>query len=209
MNQETVFTVGHSTHPQARLIELLRQHEITALCDVRSKPYSRINPQFNREEIKMRLKDVGIWYVFLGEELGARSKDPSAYLKGRVQYDKLAGTELFKRGLARVRDGLSKYRLALMCAEKDPLDCHRFVLISRHLVRLGIEVQHIQADGGLETHQAAVERLIGRLRLPESDMFRSQEEILEDAYRIQERHIAYTLDEPAGDDPSNPKVAAG
>jgi uncharacterized protein (DUF488 family) len=189
--QDTVFTIGHSTHTLERFIALLKLHDITALGDVRSKPYSRTNPQFNREELKKQLRKVDIIYVFLGKELGARSEDPSCYEHGRVQYDRLALTELFRRGLDRVQEGLKRHRLALMCAEKEPLECHRTVLVARHLSALGIRIQHILADGRLESQAHLLERLMRQLALPESDMFRSHEDVLSDAYRIQESRIAY------------------
>ena len=190
---ETIFTVGHSTHPLNRFIALLQQHKITALGDVRSKPYSRANPQFNREDLKKALKEVGIVYVFLGKELGARSEDPTCYEQGRVKYDRLALTEQFRSGVGRVQEGMTKFRLALMCAEKEPLECHRTVLVARHLAELGIDVQHIHADGHLESQAELNERLMRELALPESDMFRSHDDILRDAYEIQEHRIAYTV----------------
>src|SRR5271169_2675230 len=125
---QTIFTIGHSTHTQEYFISLLSRHGITALCDVRSKPYSRVNPQFNREELQRVLREHGITYVFLGTELGARSDDPTCYENGKVQYDRLAHTELFRQGLDRVQEGVRKYRIALMCAEKEPLECHRTIL---------------------------------------------------------------------------------
>ena len=131
---ETVFTIGHSTHPQERFVSLLCQHGITALCDVRSTPYSRVNPQFNREGLRESLRACGITYVFLGKELGARSADPTCYEYGKVKYDRLAVTDLFRQGLDRVREGTRTYRVALMCAEKEPLECHRTILVARHLV---------------------------------------------------------------------------
>ena len=189
--QDTVFTIGHSTHPQERFIALLHQHGITALCDVRSTPYSRINPQFNREDLKEALRRSNIRYVFLGKELGARSEDPACYEHGRVQYDRLAHTDLFQWGLERVQEGMKKYKLALMCAEKEPLECHRTILVARHLTALGFDVRHIHADGKLESHADALSRLARMLNLPEYDMFRSREELLPDAYRRQEERIAY------------------
>lgn len=168
-----VYTIGHSTHSEERFIHLLRQHGITALCDVRSMPYSRANPQFNREDLKKHLRAAGIVYVFLGKELGARSEDPTCYDGGKVQYDRLARTALFREGLDRVLEGMKKYRLALMCAEKEPLECHRTVLIARHLAKLGLNVKHIHADGTLETHADALSRLMQQLHLREDDMFRS------------------------------------
>src|ERR1017187_1227259 len=155
-----VFTIGHSTHPQEHLIALLKQHDITAVCDVRSQPYSRMNPQFNREELEKALLTRGITYRFLGKELGARSDDPSCYQGGKVKYDRLAETDLFKRGLKRIIRGLKEnFRITLMCAEKEPLECHRAILIARYLTSLGINVLHIHADGQLETHEDALSRL--------------------------------------------------
>ena len=195
---QTVFTIGHSTHTLGRFIALLHLHDITAVGDVRSRPYSRTNPQFNREDVKKELKNVGIAYVFLGRELGARSEDPSCYEQGRVQYHRLALTEQFRCGLDRVQEGMKRFRLVLMCAEKEPLECHRTVLIARHITALSISVQHIHADGKLESHADAIERLMRELSLPESDMFRSHEDVLTDAYKIQESRIAYTAPVQAG-----------
>jgi uncharacterized protein (DUF488 family) len=205
--QPTVFTIGHSTHTSERFIALLQLHEITAVGDVRSKPYSRTNPQFNREELKRHLKEARIAYVFLGNELGARSDDPSCYERGRVQYDRLAMTEQFKRGLDRVQEGMKKHRLVLMCAEKEPLECHRTVLVARHLSALGIPIHHILADGRLESQAEVLNRLVRQLSLPESDMFRSHEDIVMDAYKIQESRIAYTVPEPEPSAP--PRTATG
>ena len=194
----TIFTIGHSTHTLERFIELLKLHAITAIGDVRSKPYSRMNPQFNREGLSKQLAIAGVSYVFLGRELGARSEDPSCYEDGRVQYGLLAQTELFRQGIGRVRDGMTKYRLALMCAEKEPLDCHRFILVARQLAAAGIPVQHILADGSLESQAGLADRLRRELDLPECDLFRSPEDVLSDAYRIQESRIAPTAAEIEG-----------
>lgn len=193
---ETVFTVGHSTHPLERFISLMTQHGITAIADVRSKPYSRINSQFNRENLKKALPEAGIAYVFLGKELGARSKDRSCYEKGRVQYGRLAQTRLFHEGLSRIEAGAKKYRIALMCAEKDPLECHRTILVARHIHALGLHVRHIHADGRIEQHDEAMRRLIRQLRLPEGGMF-GDDDLVAEAYRLQEERIAYTVADTA------------
>lgn len=191
---DPVFTIGHSTHSSEYFIGLLRKRGITALCDVRSHPYSKINPQFNRKTLKETLRQLGIAYVFLGEELGARSTNPSCYVSGKVQYERLSKTELFHRGVTRVCEGIKKYRLALMCAEKDPIECHRTILIARHLIPLGITIQHILGNGTIETHADAMKRLIELLRMPGPDMFRSWDDILSDAYRVQGERIAYGKD---------------
>ena len=113
-----VLTIGHSTHSMERFVMLLSQHRVTAVADVRSTPYSRFNPQFNRETLKEDLRKDGIHYVFLGQELGARSDDRSCYEKGRVQYSRLARTERFRHGVGRVVRGSETYQIALLCAEK-------------------------------------------------------------------------------------------
>lgn len=192
---DVVFTIGHSTHPLDRFVALLKQHGITALCDIRSRPYSRMNPQYNRENLQKSLIEQGIVYVFLGKELGAQSEDSSCYLRGKVQYDRLSKTDLFRKGLNRLRDGTKGYRLALMCAEKDPLECHRAILVARQLEALHITVEHILEDGSIESHGKALNRLLNQLRLREQDLFRSREDIIEEAYRIQGERIAYDKSE--------------
>jgi uncharacterized protein (DUF488 family) len=191
----TVFTVGHSTHTLERFIALLQKHGITAIGDVRSKPYSRMNPQFNREELKPALREREIAYVFLGKELGARSDDPTCYRDGKVQYDRLADTALFQQGMNRVREGAAKYRVALMCAEKEPLDCHRTILVARHIVPMGLDVKHILGNGQLEEHAEALGRLVRQLHLPEGDMFSKQDEVFQEAYRLQGERIAFSAGE--------------
>lgn len=186
-----VYTVGHSNHSEQVFVQLLQDNGITAIADVRSSPYSRFNPQFNREALIRLLRNAGVAYVFLGAELGARSEDAACYESGKVQYDRLAETDLFKRGLHRVVEGSRAYCVALMCAEKDPLDCHRTILVARHLVDRGLEVKHILAGGAVETHDEAMRRLLQVLSLPEQDMFRSREDIIADAYSMRGQAIAY------------------
>ena len=192
--EETVYTVGHSTHSEELFIQLLLSHGVTAISDVRSKPYSRVNPQFNREDLKQLLRIHGISYVFLGKELGARSDDPSCYVDGKVQYDRLAQTPLFRSAIERILAGREKHRIALMCAEKEPLDCHRTILVARHLAAAGAKVQHIHATGSLESQGEALQRLMRQLGMLETDdMFRSLSDLEREAYERQEQRIAYTL----------------
>ncbi|HKP97834.1 MAG TPA: DUF488 domain-containing protein [Fibrobacteria bacterium] len=190
-SNSVVYTVGHSTHSLERFIGLLKMHSITALCDVRSQPYSRVNPQFNRELLKEQLWSNKIAYVFLGKEFGARSEDPSCYVNGKVQYERIAQSASFKRGLERLIEGLKKYQIALMCAEKDPLSCHRSILVSKHVANLGVNVHHILEDGKIETQDDALFRLVKKLHLPDQDIFRSTSEIISEAYRIQGERIAH------------------
>jgi uncharacterized protein (DUF488 family) len=190
-----IHTIGHSTHSAEKLRELLLSAEVNAVADVRSSPYSRINPQFNRETLQADLRRVRIQYVFLGRELGARSEDRSCYRAGKVQYDRLAKTALFEQGLDRVCRGAETYRIALLCAEKDPLTCHRCILVSRYLIERKFDVQHILADGRFESHSAALQRLVKELHLEQRELFQHRGEINAEAYRLREEQIAYVENE--------------
>ena len=186
-----VLTIGHSTHPLEAFVALLKRHGVTALADVRSAPFSRFNPQYNKDALERGLKAEGITYVFLGRELGARSDDASCYENGRVQYARLARTELFRRGIERVIRGAQEHRIALMCAEKEPLECHRTLLVARALEDLGVPVEHILADGRLEAHGEAMLRLLDLVGVPRKDLFRSRQELLAEALARQEARVAY------------------
>lgn len=190
-HQTPVLTIGHSTQPIDAFLELLRKHGVTAVADVRSAPYSRFNPQFNKDALERSLKAVGIKYVFLGRELGARSDDRSSYENGQVRYARLARTDLFQEGVERVIRGTEEHRIALMCAEKEPLECHRTLLVARALDDRGVEVAHILGDGRLEPHREAMERLLDVTGLPRGDMFRSREELIALALARQEEKVAY------------------
>jgi uncharacterized protein (DUF488 family) len=199
MKDLTIFSIGHSNHSIEQFVALLRQHGITALADVRSAPYSRFQSQFNKDALERSLKAEGIKYVFLGKELGARSDDRSCYQNGRVRYSLLAKTELFRKGLDRLLTGAQDFRISIMCAEKEPLECHRTLLVSRALVESGVPVQHILADGSIESHTDAMARLIDMAGLHE-DMFRTPEQSLAEALKMQEEKVAYVDEKLATDD---------
>ena len=201
----SVLTIGHSNHPVNAFVALLQQYGVTALADVRSAPYSRFAPQFKREPLERILKEHSIKYVFLGRELGARPDDRFCYENGRVQYARLARTDLFRSGLDRVVRGANDYCVALMCAEKEPLECHRALLVARALDELGVPVEHILPDGRLESHGDAMLRLLKVVGLPSEDLFRSRRELIALALAQQEERIAYVdeklVAEAAGDTP--------
>ena len=187
-----VLTVGHSNHPLETFLALLRQHGVTVVADVRSAPYSRFNPQFNRKALEDSLETIDIEYVFLGRALGGRPDDPSCYEDGRVRYDRLARTPLYRQGIERVVEGAGRQRIALMCAEKEPLDCHRTILVGRSLVERGVAVTHILADGSLEPHDETMNRLLDSMELPRGDLLQSREELIAEALAHRERRIAFT-----------------
>lgn len=183
-----IYTIGHSAHPIERFLALLKQHGVTALADVRSMPASRFHKQFNKAALSASLKENGIAYVFLGNELGARTKDSSLYENGHVSFDKLSQTPLFKEGIERVLKGAETHRVAIMCAEKEPLDCHRTLLVARHLMQHGADILHILGNGALETHQETMARLRGG----QTELFS------DDAYRAQGARISYKKEDLAG-----------
>lgn len=184
------FTIGHSNHSIEHFISLLRSHEVSAVADVRSAPFSRFAPQFNKEALQASLRLVEIGYVFLGKELGARTSDRSCYINGQVQYALLSKTELFRSGIDRLLRGAEDARIAVMCTEKDPLDCHRTLLVTRALVDAGVTVDHVLADGRLESNDEAMTRLLEKQGV-QPDLFRSSDELLAEALQQQERAIAY------------------
>ena len=192
----TIYTIGHSIHKVETFLALLEQHSIGVVADVRSAPFSRRHPQFSRGNLTASLAGAGIEYQFFGKELGARSEDASCYEGGKVQYERLAETDLFRQGIARLLELASgSQRVALLCAEKEPLQCHRTILVSRRLARLGVAVAHILATGELESHAAAMLRLVELLKLPAVDLFRTEADVIEEAYRLQGQRIAYAREE--------------
>lgn len=165
-SRNPVLTIGHSRHSLEAFLGLLKQHGVTAVADVRSVPYSRFNPHFNRKSLEQSLVAHGIEYVFLGRELGGRPEDPSCYEGGRVQYSRMESAEAFRNGMERIIRGADEHRIALMCAEKEPLDCHRTLLVARALAARGVTVAHILADGRLESHEATMDRRLDIFGLP-------------------------------------------
>lgn len=153
-------------------------------------PYSRFNPQFNRDEIQAALKDAGVGYVFLGEELGARRSEPECYIDGKARYELIAKTPAFRNGLNRLKRGSVRFQIALMCAEKDPLTCHRAILVSR-LLRGSFLVSHILDSGQLEMNDEMERRLLKTIRMNGGDLFNTEAEAIEQAYDIQGDRIAY------------------
>lgn len=155
-----IYTIGHSTHSIQAFTTILNSHGITAVADVRSAPYSRFQPHFNREVLANSLNDLGIEYVFVGDSIGGRSSNESDYENGRVVYARLKKNDYFENGIQRVILGSEKYKLALMCSEKEPIDCHRTLLVGQTLFERGISITHILSDGQVESHDSAIQRLL-------------------------------------------------
>jgi uncharacterized protein (DUF488 family) len=207
-----LFTIGHSNHSIQDFMKLLQKYDISALADVRSHPYSRYLPHFNQVSLKNELLSQNISYVFLGQELGARPGNPECYVDGKAIYEKIAATELFKEGIKRVLKGTKTYRIALMCAEKDPITCHRAILVCQHLrAENNLKINHIKSNGILESHHDLEDRLLAKhgfkqLALTQAPQqlslfaeipniqpnnLTSREDSLQEAYRLQGDEIAY------------------
>lgn len=193
MFESQLFTIGHSNHSLAHFVLLLRRHGVTAVADVRSAPYSRRHPQFNRESLAEALHAAAeIRYVFLGRQLGARPDDPECFTAdGRVSFERLGESLSFRKGLERVQNGLRQFRIALLCAERDPLECHRGILIAPRLAACVPSILHIGGEGELESHAQAEQRLLSQAHLPARELFRTDAQRLADAYARQEARIAW------------------
>jgi len=190
MNCHQIFTIGHSTLSLDAFLSALRANGVSAVADVRSAPYSRFNPAFNRDSLKRELKAHAMHYVFLGKELGGRPADPACYENGRASYSRMAQTDMFKAGLYRVIQGSMSHRIALMCSEGEPLNCHRTLLIARALAERGLAIAHIERNGQSASQADIEARLIRVVGLSEN-LLRSRDEVLAEAYDLQAKRVAY------------------
>jgi uncharacterized protein (DUF488 family) len=169
-----VKTIGHSNHAIARFVALLKAGGVQRLVDVRSTPWSRRHPQFGQTNLARSLGEAGIDYVHEGAALGGKPQAGGSY-------DQLAARPEFKAALDRVVDGAQNKVLCLMCAEKEPLDCHRTVLVARRLAERGVAVEHLLADGGARPHYEVEETLLGKEAAP--DLFEDRVARLARAWR--------------------------
>ena len=192
-----IYTIGYATKPITTFTEQLRKYRINAIADIRSVPYSKAFHEYHQENIAAYLKKQNIHYVYLGEELGPRSKEISHYNQhGQVQFNRLMQSALFHKGIDRLIEGLKKgYSIALMCAEKDPATCHRSLLVAHFLVHhlsntSTFTVSHIDHQGNIEDQTHLEERLVHIHNVSE-DLFMSESERLQTAYDQQCKQYAY------------------
>jgi uncharacterized protein (DUF488 family) len=194
----SILTIGHSRHTLERFVALLREAEVTAVADIRSAPMSRFAPHFNKKALAESLAAQGVEYVFLGKELGGRPERVEMYTQGVADYEKMAASPEFRAGLALLAKAAERYRLAVMCSEADPLDCHRCLLVGRALADDGVDVGHILASGDVITHEGAEDRLLELENLADADLLgASRAERLAEAYRARNRKAAYTRAAPS------------
>jgi uncharacterized protein (DUF488 family) len=199
MDKPVIYTVGHSTHQLDFFLSLLKEYNINCLIDVRSVAASSYNPQYNQEPLKNYLKNHGITYLHFPDEFGARFNDPDLLDdEYRVDFEKVRKTFAFKNGMERLWQGVDKgFVIALMCSESEPLDCHRFSMVSVGLIRDGFEVKHILKDKTLKEHKELENVLLKKYdkKLPKSDMFNphvSIDDQLKEAYKLKNKEIGFS-----------------
>jgi uncharacterized protein (DUF488 family) len=184
-----LLTIGHSNLPADHFLALLQNAGVTAIADVRSLPFSRRFPWFSGKALAERLRNTAISYMALGDALGGRPRDPSLYCDGVADYQAMAATAAFRAGLDRVIDEARRQRVCLMCAEREPLDCHRCLLVARALAKRGVAAGHILLDGTIEPHASTEERLLA-MAGGQADLFGDRTTRLDGAYRRRARRVA-------------------
>lgn len=157
-----IYTIGYGSRSIAELIEVLHQHEIAYLIDVRSAPYSRYKPEFSKAALANELERHSIRYVFMGDSLGGRPDDETCYVNGKVDYEKVKSTAFYQRGIERLHTAFTQQQsVVLMCSEGKPEECHRCKLIGTTLTTQNIPVIHIDENGEQMTQEQIVDRLTG------------------------------------------------
>ena len=155
MPQHPIYTIGHGTRSIIELLSLLKRFSIDFLLDVRSRPYSKFNPQYNREHLAASLDRENIKYIYMGDVLGGHPSDTSCYkIDGKVDYELVRQKDFFKKGIERIRTAYEKdLKVVLLCSESKPAGCHRSRLIGTELHRQKILVQHIDESGALRDQE--------------------------------------------------------
>jgi uncharacterized protein (DUF488 family) len=196
LSNTSLFTIGHSSLELSAFLKILLAHEIKIVCDVRSRPGSFRFPQFNREPLEACLASAGLQYEFFGEALGGRPSDLRAYhADGIVNYEERRKGADFCAGIDRALELSHSSNIALMCAEEDPLQCHRFLMICPALLDRGVTPSHLRRGGELESQRQAEDRLLKLHDLTAFDsgsLFISERDVaLQDALRLQAQEFAF------------------
>ena len=189
-----IYTIGHSNYEANQFITILHSYSIDTVVDIRSAPYSKYCPQFNKKTIDQVLNNSGVKYLFLGKELGARPDSSECYEYNRVKFDMLKKTELFKQGIEKLKDSANKCTVALMCSEKEPINCHRAILISRVLKEEGVKVRHILDENETVSQDDIEKQLQEKFKLEPLlfDKADAEQGRVDEAYRKQEEKITYS-----------------
>ncbi|HVY13065.1 MAG TPA: DUF488 domain-containing protein [Alphaproteobacteria bacterium] len=178
-----LYTIGHSNHSFEAFLKLLQAEGVEAVADVRSMPMSRFNPQFNQKNLRQALQDAGLHYLFFGDSLGGHPRGPSGERFAHVPYDERVKMEGFQQGLQRLKTLAKEKRVAAMCAEKHPLNCHRALLVARALAEEDFPIRHILAGGTLITQEDLENALLRWTGQATPDLFFNRAQALSQAYR--------------------------
>lgn len=195
-----LFTIGCSNQAVETFIDTLKKYQVDSVVDVRSTPYSKYTPQFNSEKLAVSLKKNGIFYIPFADEFGARRNESEVYVNNKVDFSKVISLPIFKSGVKRIENGLTKgHNIALMCTEKDPMDCHRFSLVARGIKEVaGIDSEHILISGEKETTEQVNQRIIEKYDLGPTLFDADPANAVARAYTIIGREIAYKVSEDEG-----------
>lgn len=171
-----IYTIGYGERTVAALVAVLQRYQIDYLVDVRTAPYSRYKPEFSKAELSAALRQAGFKYLFMGDQLGGRPIDPACYTDGKVDYDKVQATAAYQQGIERLRSAFAQQqRIALMCSEGKPEQCHRSKLIGATLGKVGIPLVHIDETDKPQSQEQVIARLTaGQLSLFGDHSFQSR-----------------------------------
>ena len=149
-----IYTIGHSNHSWEKFLTLLEVGHIEVLVDVRSSPFSHYAPHFNKDILAKSLSRAGIKYLYLGDILGGWPETEEVYdEKGHVYYDRIEKFPHFQEGINRLLKGAQIYKVALLCGEEDPAQCHRRLLVGKALSKHGVGIIHMRGDGQLQSEK--------------------------------------------------------
>jgi uncharacterized protein (DUF488 family) len=185
-----LFSIGHSNIAAERFLALLRDVGVDTIADVRSTPFSRRFPWFSGRVLAATLTQHGMTYLAYGDTLGGRPRDAALFRDGVADYEAMARQPDFQTGLDRLLADAARSRVCLMCAEREPLDCHRCLLVARSLAERGLTIGHILHDGTVEPHAATEQRLLALTGASDDLFVTGQDERLASAYRRRARAAA-------------------
>lgn len=200
--QGRVYTIGYTAFDQEQMIKTLKKYNIHCLIDVRTVPASARLPQYSRPVLEAVLKKAGIRYRHY-PEFGARQEDSKWYnAEGYLDFERYMESEAFQSGIHKVQEGMRLgYRFTLMCAEKDPINCHRAIMVARGFSKAGNDVAHICVDSMGKDYLESQQELERRLMLKHGDnpdqmsLLETMDERIERAYRKQNEAIGYRMED--------------
>ncbi|HEX8846542.1 MAG TPA: DUF488 domain-containing protein [Pyrinomonadaceae bacterium] len=199
MHNKIIYTIGHSTHELDDFLKLLVKNSISCIVDVRSIPFSARVPHFNKEDLRQHLEKNNIVYLHFPKAFGARQKDPKLLDEsGRVDFEKVRQTVSFREGVDKLHYCLEQgHKVSLMCSEANPLDCHRFSMISYQLVKEGFLVNHILKHGSVINNSELEQRLLDKYsqKISDESLFGngniSATSLIDLAYKLRNKDIGF------------------